>query len=197
VILAAGEASRFRAAAGASGPVTKLVAQHEGKALIRHVAEAALGAGLAPVIVVTGHAEAAVANALAGLDVTLVRNPDYASGMASSLKAGLAAAPAVDAAMVLLGDMPLVSTSLIARLVQAFRDQPRAAAVLPVHAGVRGNPVLLSAALFPDLAKLTGDAGARQILRGRDADVVEVVVDEPATRLDVDTPDALSALPKN
>jgi molybdenum cofactor cytidylyltransferase len=196
VILAAGEASRFRAAAGADGPVTKLVAQHEGKALVRHVAEAALGAGLAPVIVVTGHAEEAVADALAGLDVTLVRNPDYASGMASSLNAGLASVPAVDAALVLLGDMPLVSASLIAQLVQAFRDNPQAAAVLPVHAGVRGNPVLLSSALFSDLAKLTGDAGARQILRGRDADVVEVDVNEPAARLDVDTPDALRDLSK-
>ena len=196
VNLAAGEASRFRAAAGAGGPVTKLVAQHEGKALVRHVAEAAIDAGLAPVIVVTGHAEEAVADALAGLDVTLVRNPDYASGMASSLKAGLGAAPAVDAALVLLGDMPLVSASLIARLVHAFRDKPQAAAVLPIHAGVRGNPVLLSSALFPDLARLTGDAGARQILRGRDADVVEVEVDEPAARLDVDTPDALLDLSK-
>ena len=57
IILAAGQASRFRAAAGESGPATKLVAQLEGKPLVRHVAEAALASRAAPVIVVTGHAD--------------------------------------------------------------------------------------------------------------------------------------------
>src|SRR6476620_2823980 len=107
VLLAAGAATRFRKAAGALGPVTKLVAQHEGKPLVRHVAEAALAAGLAPLIVVTGHAQDAVEQALHDLTFTAVHNAAYASGMASSLKAGLAAVPAdAQAAIVLLGDMP-------------------------------------------------------------------------------------------
>jgi molybdenum cofactor cytidylyltransferase len=95
---------------------------------------------------------------------------------------------------VLLGDMPLVSAGLIARLTKAFAENPHALAVAPVHEGVRGNPVLLSRDLFPELMKLTGDAGARQALRGRDAEIVDVPVDEPGARLDVDTPDALRDL---
>lgn len=195
VILAAGEASRFRKAAGEGGPVTKLVAQHQGKALVRHVAEAARAAGLSPLVVVTGHAEEAVRDALEGLDLVFVRNEHYANGMASSLKAGLAQLPDdVGAMVVLLGDMPLVSSSLVSRLVETFRSHPGAAAVVPVHEGVRGNPVLLSAALRPALMQLTGDAGARQALRDRGADVIEVAVDDAAARLDIDTPDALAGL---
>lgn len=198
VLLAAGEATRFRKAAGAQGPVTKLVAQHEGKPLVRHVAEAALAAGLSPLIVVTGHAQDAVSEALHDLALTRVHNPAYASGMASSLKAGLSAVPAdAQAAIVLLGDMPLVSAALIAQLAQAFAQHPSALAVLPVYEGVRGNPVLLSRAVFAEMMELTGDAGARQVLRGRDADVIEIAVNEPAARIDIDTPDALRTISQN
>ena len=198
VLLAAGEATRFRKAAGAQGPVTKLVAQHDGKPLVRHVAEAALAAGLSPLIVVTGHAQDAVSEALHDLAFTPVHNPAYASGMASSLKAGLSAVPAeAKAAIVLLGDMPLVSAALIAELTQAFAQHPHAAAVVPVHEGVRGNPVLLSRAVFAQMMELTGDAGARQVLRARDADVIEIAVTELASRIDIDTPDALRTLTQN
>ncbi len=198
VLLAAGEARRFRKAAGAQGPVTKLVAHHAGKPLVRHVAEAALAAGLSPLIVVTGHAQDAVSEALHSLAFTAVHNAAYASGMASSLKAGLAAVPAdAPAAIVLLGDMPLVSAALIAQLTEAFEQRPRALAVVPVHEGVRGNPVLLSRALFAQIMELTGDAGARQVLRGRDADIIEIAVNEPAARIDIDTPDALRDLTQN
>jgi molybdenum cofactor cytidylyltransferase len=198
VLLAAGEATRFREAAGAQGPVTKLVALHEGKPLVRHVAEAGLAAGLSPLIVVTGHAQDAVSAALHELAFTHVHNAAYASGMASSLKAGLTAVPPdADAAIVLLGDMPLVSAALIAQLTGAFAQNPRALAVVPVHEGVRGNPALLSRALFPQIMELTGDAGARQVLRGRDADVIEIAVGEPASRIDIDTPDALRDLTQN
>ena len=192
IILAAGEASRFRAAAGAQGPVTKLVADYRGKALVRHVAEAALAAGLAPVIVVMGHAADAVQDTLADLQVRFVSNPDYASGMGTSLRQGFTALDrTTDAAMVLLGDMPLVDVELISALVAAFADD--VTAVVPVYDGQRGNPVVLSTKLAPEIAALTGDAGARNILRER-KDVREVPVNNPATRLDIDTPDALANL---
>lgn len=196
ILLAAGEASRFRKAAGAQGPQTKLVAQHEGKALVRHVAEAAIEAGLAPLIVVTGHAQEAVQAALQGIAITPVHNADYASGMASSLKAGIAAVPPeAPAALVLLGDMPLVSAALIARLTEAFVRHPGAPAILPVCRGVRGNPALLSRALFPQLMQLSGDAGARQVLRG--VEVIEIEVEDAGAHVDIDTPEALAGLPRS
>jgi molybdenum cofactor cytidylyltransferase len=195
IVLAAGKASRFRAAAGDGGPITKLVARHDGKALVRHVVDAASAAGLSPLIVVTGHADAAVLHELEGSSFEAVHNPLYETGMASSLRAGLARCPsAATGVVVLLGDMPLVGPALIGTLTAAFRTHPEALAVVPTFDGERGNPALISAQLFPALAQLQGDAGARQVLRGLDAHVLEVAVTDAASRLDIDTPEALRAL---
>jgi molybdenum cofactor cytidylyltransferase len=195
IILAAGQSARFREAAGQDAPATKLVALHQGKPMIRHVAETALAAGLAPVIVVTGHAAQEVQAALAGLNVTFIYNADYASGMASSLKTGLAGVIEAEGFLVLLGDMPLVSTSLIEALVDRFQQEPMADAVVPLYQGQRGNPVLLSARLAPAIRTLQGDEGARSLLRGPNRQIVAYSCDDIAVQTDIDTPAALSALP--
>ena len=110
--LAAGRSSRF-AAAGGQG-ATKLAAPIAGKPLARYAAEAALASSARPVIVVTGHAQEAVATALQGLPLEFVHNPDFASGLASSLRTGLAALPPdVAGAIVLLADMPAVTPALL------------------------------------------------------------------------------------
>ena len=193
IILAAGQASRFRAAAGEAGPATKLVAQLDGKPLVRHVAESTLASRAAPVIVVTGHAEEAVRAALAGLPLTFTHNDAYASGLASSLQQGLASVPIdCEGALVLLGDMPLVSPQIIEQLIAAFERNPSTKAVAPIREGQRGNPVLLSRALFPAVAALSGDVGARALLAAAQGEIVEVAVASRAVTFDVDTPDALT-----
>ena len=127
IILAAGEGARFRAAGGVG---SKLLALYQGKSLVLHVAEATLSAGLAGVIVVTGHDDAALRAELAGLPLTFVVNEDYASGMGSSLRVGFAVRPAQwKAAVILLGDMPLVDAALIGQVADAYTDE--AAAVVP------------------------------------------------------------------
>ena len=193
IVLAAGEARRFRAAAGEAGPPTKLVAIWDGKPIVRRVVEAALASRARPVIVVTGHARAEVERALAGLDVTFVHNPDFATGLASSLRAGVAALPAEAAgATILLGDMPRVDAALIDRLIAAFFAAPGARAAVPVVEGRRGNPALVSRALFADVAALSGDIGARRLLEAAGDAVVEIPADAAAA-FDVDTPEALKA----
>ncbi len=117
IILAAGLSSRF----GAGPEETKLVVPLWGKPLVRNVAEAALASRARPIIVVTGHAAAQVEAALKNRDLSFISNPDYRTGLASSLKAGIAALPETAAgALILLADMPCVSVSLIDRLIQAF-----------------------------------------------------------------------------
>ena len=193
LILAAGAASRFRAAAGAAGPVTKLVALLDGKPLVRRVAEAALGSQARPVVVVTGHARAEVEAALAGLAVRFVHNEDFATGLASSLRAGVAALPkTTNGALVLLGDMPRVSSELIDLMIAAQAQAPQAKALAPVFAGQRGNPALIARGLFPAVMSLSGDVGARALLAAAGSDIVEVSVDDAAITYDVDTPDALN-----
>jgi molybdenum cofactor cytidylyltransferase len=183
VILAAGRSTRM-------GPANKLLADLNGKPLLRWVAEAALASQTRPVLAVTGHQAAEVKAALAGLDVTLVDNPDYATGLASSLKAAIRALPeTIDGALVLLGDMPRITAAHIDRLIAA---SAAGRIIVPVHEGQRGNPVLWPARYFPDLLALEGDAGAKPLLTTHAADIHEVDLSTDAIFLDIDTPDALA-----
>ena len=136
------------------GAINKLIAEIGGKPLVRIAAEQALASRAAPVIVVTGHEREKVEAALDGLPVRLVHNPDYAEGLGTSLKAGIAAVPAdVDGAIVCLGDMPQVSAALIDKLIAAFDPESGALVVVPSIEGRRGNPVLWSRRFFPDLMR--------------------------------------------
>jgi len=193
IVLAAGSSRRFRAAGGREP--SKLVAPVAGEPLARHAVRAALGSRARPVVVVTGHARAEVEAALAGLPVAFAYNADFAEGLASSLKAGIAALPsAVAGALVVLGDMPGIEARLLDRLIDAFAANPGALAAAPFQAGRRGNPVLLSAALFAAVDRLDGDEGARALLRGIDPSrIAAVEVSEDAAAFDVDTPADLDA----
>lgn len=188
IVLAAGRSTRM-------GAGNKLLQEVRGKPLVRHAVEAQIASRAAPVIVVIGHQQDEVRAALAGLDVTFVHNPDFADGLAGSLKAGLATLPnEVPGVVVSLGDMPNVTAGVIDRLAQAFADRPDALAVAPTLLGQRGNPVLLARKLFPEVAKLDGDQGARRLLDAAGDAVEEVALDDPAIALDIDTPEALRAL---
>jgi molybdenum cofactor cytidylyltransferase len=186
IILAAGQSRRM-------GGANKLLATFGGEPLVRRTVQAAIASKADPVIVVTGHMADTVSAALDGLDIEITHNPDYAEGLATSLRAGLAAVPAtVSGALVLLADMPGVSASVIDELSAAFSPRQGRSIVLPTAAGKRGNPVLWSRAYFPELMALTGDTGARHLLAEHDDAVTSVEIG-PAVALDVDTPEALKA----
>jgi molybdenum cofactor cytidylyltransferase len=185
VLLAAGRSSRM------GGP-NKLLASFDGKPLIRRAAEAALASKANGAIVVTGHQRERVEEALAGLQVTFADNPDFATGLSSSLKAGIARVPAEAAGtLIVLGDMPGVSSADLDRLVEAFRKAEGKSVVRATHEGRRGNPVILPRALFEAVAHLEGDTGARHLVEAEGLDVIDVEIGEAAA-VDVDTPEALS-----
>src|SRR6185295_19398663 len=154
--------------------------------------EAVLASRARPVLLVTGHMAAEVAEAVAGLDVRQVANADYATGLASSLKAGIRALSAgCDGALIVLGDMPHITAGHIDALLAAFEP---GAIVVPVHGGRQGNPVLWPAAHFPNLLQLDGDEGARRLLGRHGPQVREVEMDSDAIFADVDTPEALKVI---
>jgi molybdenum cofactor cytidylyltransferase len=187
VILAAGRSTRM------GGP-NKLLAELAGKPLVRTVTEQALASGASGVIVVTGHQAGEVEKALAGLKVKFVRNPDFATGLASSVKTGIAAVPAnADGAVVCLGDMPLIDARLIDRLIEAFAPDRGDLIAVPVSDGRRGNPVLWSRRFFTELMALDGDIGARHLIAKHAEVVAEVPVEGHGAFLDIDTPEALAA----
>jgi molybdenum cofactor cytidylyltransferase len=185
IILAAGRSTRM------GGP-NKLLAEFRGKTLVRIVTEQALASKAKQVIVVTGHQAAAVEQSLQGLNVTFVHNPDFAAGLASSVKAGIAAVPdGADGAVICLGDMPLISAHLIDRLIGAFAPDSGRLIAVPVSDGRRGNPVLWSRRFFSELMTLDGDIGARHLIARHGETVAEVPVEGFGAFLDIDTPQAL------
>jgi molybdenum cofactor cytidylyltransferase len=185
IVLAAGRSTRM------GGP-NKMLAELSGKKLVRIATEQALASKASEVIVVTGHQAELVEQALAGLKVKFVRNPDFAGGLASSVKAGIAAvSKQADGAMICLGDMPLIDAHLIDRLVEAFDPDRSNLIVVPVAEGRRGNPVLWSRRFFGELLTLDGDIGARHLIARHAEAVAEVPVDGESAFLDIDTPQAL------
>jgi molybdenum cofactor cytidylyltransferase len=186
IVLAAGLSSRMG--------VNKLLQDWRGQPLLRWTVESALQSDARPVIVVTGHEAAKVQAALRGLDVQFVHNPDYQAGLSSSLKAGLSAAPpSADGALILLGDMPQVSSALINRMIAAFSPADGRSICIATHQHRRGNPVLWAKSFFPEIEALAGDAGAKSLL-GRHEELVCEIDADPAVLRDIDTPEALAAL---
>jgi molybdenum cofactor cytidylyltransferase len=190
IVLAAGQSSRMEGK-------NKLLEDFKGKPLMRRAVEAAIGSKASPVIVVTGKDSDAVRDALKGLNVRFVNNPDFAEGLSSSLKTGIRAVPEESAgAIVCLGDMPNVSSALIEKLIAGFAPERGAMIVAPVKNKQRGNPVLWARRFFPELLKLEGDMGARKLANFYDEGLLEIEVSDEGAFADIDTPEALAAARK-
>jgi molybdenum cofactor cytidylyltransferase len=188
LLLAAGQSRRM-------GSANKLLAPVEGRPLVCHAADALLAARTDPVIVVTGHEAEAVRAALGARPVQLVHNPDYAAGLSTSLRAGLAALPAdAEGVLIGLGDMPRVSAAAIDRLIAAFKPEEGRAICVPTVRGKRGNPVLFATRFAPEIAAIEGDVGARHLIGAHADEVCEIEMDDDGALLDIDTPAALAAL---
>ncbi len=186
IVLAAGRSSRM-------APRNKLLERVESKAIVARAAEAAIASGADPVIVVTGFDAARIEDALRGLKVTMVHNPVFAQGLSTSLQAGLDALPPnSDGALILLGDMPEVESSLLRALMTAFTSA--GAICVPVHQGRRGNPVLWGRDYFAEITSLAGDVGAKRLLALHQECVAEVAVESDGIFADIDTPDDLARL---
>src|ERR1700722_11371532 len=192
VVLAAGQSSRFRAGGGRDP--TKLVAELDGKPIVRRVVEAALAAKARPVVVVTGYARDSVEAAIAGLEIGVAFNPKFASGLASSLSVGLSVMPRdILGALVLLGDMPWIEPRLVDALIDAFISREGVLAAVPVRQGRHGNPVLLGRGLFTAAMGLKGDEGARRLIGALNADeLAEIQASGLGVTFDVDTAEDLA-----
>ena len=190
VILAAGKSTRM-------APYNKLlVADRAGKPMIARVVDNVLSTAARPVIVVTGHLAPEIEAALKGRPVTFVHATDYADGLAASLKSGISAVPeSAPAAIVCLGDMPLVTGRIIDQIIAAHDPDEGRAIVVPTHQGKIGNPILWNRRYFPDIIALTGDAGARSLLKRHMEQVAEIDVGDDAVLRDFDTVESLATLP--
>lgn len=190
LVMAAGRSSRMGA--------NKLLMDDGGKPIVARVVEQALAADLAEVVVVTGHQEAEVRAALAGQTVRVVPCPDHADGMSASLRCGLKALSAdVDAALILLGDMPRVDADLMRRMIAAFNPTEGRAIIVPSFEGKRGNPVLWDRRFFGEMMALAGDVGARHLIGEHAELVTEIESGNAGIFLDIDTPEAYRTLQRD
>jgi molybdenum cofactor cytidylyltransferase len=170
----------------------KLLLDIGGTAIVRRSVEA-IRPHVDDVVVVTGRDAAGIGAALAGLGVRFAVNPRPEDGQASSIAAGIAAlGPDISAALVALGDQPRLPDAVVPALLEAFA-RGGADIVVPIYRGTQGNPVLFAAAVFPELRALTGDGGARPVLRARPERVRAVPFDLPVPD-DIDTPDDYARL---
>lgn len=184
LLLAAGGARRFGS--------QKLIAPLGGIPLVRHAANA-LGKVVDEVIVVVGSEVEAVTRALDGVDARIVENPDWARGLSTSLRLGLAFVPTrADAVLVALGDEPSVEPSVSRAVIAAWRETRRPIAVAR-YEGATGHPALFDRSVFAELETLEGDVGAKRVINQSVERVayVDVAAEAP---LDVDEPEDLQRL---
>lgn len=187
IVLAAGASTRLGR--------PKQLLDLAGQPVIVHVVARALAAGLEDVLVVTGGAGESVATALAGMPVQIVPNHAYLEGQSTSLIAGLDAIPTgTDAAIVLLGDQPGIDPADITALVARRRSPDRPPIVMTQYGDVRSHPVLFGHEVFSQLTGITGDQGARNVIRAHGSDVEIVPSALPSPPLDLDTEAAYQQL---
>jgi molybdenum cofactor cytidylyltransferase len=193
LLLAAGQSRRM------GGP-NKLLAEIPGSSpgtgipMVAHVVRRLLASRARPIIAVLGNQAEAVDVALGKLPVERIRNPDFAAGLSTSLKRGIAALPPdLDGVIVCLADMPLISGRHLDRLIAALNPLEGRAIIVPTRRGKRGNPVLWSKRFFPEMAELSGDVGAKHLIGEHAELVAEVEMDDDAVLVDIDTPEALEA----
>lgn len=186
LLLAAGRSMRM-------GARNKLLCEIDGVPLVRRAANAALASRACQVMVVSGYQAEQVEAALLDRPVSIVHNPDYADGMATSLRCGLRALPVdVEAVIVMLADMPAVGADDVDRLIAAF-DPAHPTVLVPEHGGRRGNPVLWPRRYFVDMMAISGDTGARGLLEQHANEVRSVAFPSASIFADVDTPATLES----
>lgn len=184
LVLAAGRSTRM-------GTDNKLLVEIDGVPMALRAVNAARASLASSVTVVVGHQAGEVGAALAPTGADIVNNPDYAQGMSTSLRHGIAALPAdADAMLVVLGDMPRISARHLDRLIAAF-DPADPAILVPEKDGRRGNPILWPREFFPAMSAISGDQGARGLLEQNAHRVRRVAIDDDAIFLDIDRPEDL------
>ena len=195
IILAAGSSSRM------GGGRHKLLLPLHDRPVLAHVIDATLASQAHPVVIVLGHQAEQVRTKInsyaAHPHLIIVENPDYLQGMSTSMHLGIQilisngyaknkASYAVDSALIVLGDQPLITPRVIDSLITTYRTT-RKRIVAPLYDGKRGSPVLFDKSYFPELLEISGDEGGRKVLERHREDVEVVEISDTVANFDVDT----------
>ena len=182
-------------AAGASTRMgfPKQLLPYHGRTLLRHAAETAVATGCAPIVLVTGALHHELVVEVGGLPIQSVHNADWETGMASSIRTGLAAVAGANPVLIMLTDQPLVTPELLKQLV-VQQQQTQALIVASAYGDTLGVPAIFDKTMIPQLLQLYGQQGANRLIAALGNAVGRVPF--PAGLLDVDTPEQYAALLK-
>lgn len=183
LVLAAGLSSRMK--------TNKMLLRIGDKTVLQRTLDNILRSGVSGVTVVIGHMKDQITESIAGYEVTLVNNPRYAEGMGTSLSSGVRSIieyKMCNAIMFFNGDMPFIKPAMINLIIDKYKES-RAPVIFPIHEGKRGHPVLVDHSIFPDLLRLSGDIGAREVLQKYEKQAVFLNTNDPGIYQDIDDPD--------
>ncbi|WP_210519145.1 nucleotidyltransferase family protein [Hymenobacter terricola] len=196
--VSAGPVALLLLAAGASTRMgrPKQLLPYNGRTLLRHAAETAVASGCTPIVLVTGALHEELMAEVTGLPIQAVRNMAWATGMASSIRTGLAAVAATGpaAVLIMLCDQPLVTSELLRQLV-AQQQQTQAPVVASLYGDTLGVPAVFGQTMLADLLQLQGQQGARHLIASFGPGVGRIPL--LAGLLDVDTPEQYATLLNN
>ena len=187
IILAAGQSRRM-------GKKNKLLEELDGKPMISHSIDQVIKSNVNSIVIVTGHQKNEIENTINNKRINFVYNYDYRYGMSTSIKAGIESLPRdIDGALIILGDMPLIDSSLVNKLIDNFDPESGRSIGVPTTKGKRGNPVLWSSQYFPEILNISGDVGARHLI-GEFIEFVYEIECDLSVVTDVDTPESLESM---
>jgi molybdenum cofactor cytidylyltransferase len=167
----------------------KLLLPFGGKTVIAHIVDQLLASAVDEVHVIVGHRAEHIIVELSGRAVSIVNNPNYTSGMLSSVRCGLQNLPEkCRAAMVVLGDQPSITTELIDQMLQSFAATEKSILV-PLYKGKRGHPILFSLLYLDEILTQYGDVGLRGLLHNHAEDIFELAVSTASVLCDMDCPE--------
>jgi molybdenum cofactor cytidylyltransferase len=179
ILLAAGKSERM-------GKLKQLMPFGQ-STILEQAIDNLLGSAVAEVIVVLGYRAEEIKKAIAARPVKIAINPNYYKGMSTSIIAGLElVARQAQAVMLALGDQPSVDRQIINQLIEEFQRHNKGI-VIPTYQGRRGHPIILDIKYKPELLKLKGDIGGREIIKNHPDDILEVAVAAESVISDIDT----------
>jgi molybdenum cofactor cytidylyltransferase len=181
IVLAAGRSSRM-------DNVNKLLLPLGEKTILESVVDKVCASSVSDVVVVTGHEDRQIRDVLAGYQVRVAYNPEFAGGISTSIRRGiLACRPETEGYMMYLADMPFIRQGTLEQLREVFQAQDEPSIVVATMNGRHGHPVVLHAEYREQLLQLQGDVGARSIVAENPGSVIEVEVNDDGIFHDIDT----------
>ena len=186
IILAAGQSKRML-------NDNKLLIKINKKTMLERMVTTSLNSSADNTVLVLGYQSDIMQEIVNDKNIITTVNQDFAKGLSSSLQCGISALPDdCDAAIIILADMPSIESTVIDNIINSFNPKKNNSIIIPTFNNKKGNPILLDRKFFPDILRVKGDMGAKDIIVNNKDSILEVPQKNSAVLNDIDTKEDLS-----